>query len=64
MIHYNYGVLVNVKQKEIEKKSSEAWKFSVLNQDSLLSKMLQKFSFIEGTKTEEQKNNCIYICES
>ncbi|OLS36211.1 hypothetical protein [Bacillus sp. MRMR6] len=57
MYHYNYAGLVNEKQKKIEKKSDEAWKFSEIKPDSLLKK-IKKLTFSKYTKKIAQQNNC------
>ncbi|MDR6124495.1 hypothetical protein QFZ87_004092 [Bacillus sp. SLBN-46] len=56
MYHYNYGVLVNEKQIEIEKKSMEAWKFVGIKHESFFQKIARKL-FTKKNKIEQTSAN-------
>ncbi|WP_413301835.1 hypothetical protein AA0X95_22590 [Bacillus sp. 1P10SD] len=59
MYHYNYGVLVQEKQIETEKKSMEAWKFVGIKHESFFQRIASKL-FTKNNKTEQTtKNYCV-----
>jgi hypothetical protein len=59
MYHYNFATLVNEKQKEIERKSNEAWRFAGFEKNSFFSRITRKmYSKKSNQKTNEVCNVC------
>lgn len=63
MYHYNYEGLVREQQKDIEKSSYNAWKFTSFTRDSAFKKMINYFPFIQRSKIKEKQNNRVCITE-
>lgn len=58
MYHYNYETLVNERQKELNKISKEAWKFTAADNDSWIRKIFKKFRAVQHQKQRKQAILC------
>lgn len=50
MFHHNIGMLVQLKQEEVERKSRDAWKLTGFKQESFLQKAFKNISSTEKSK--------------
>ncbi|GLB59622.1 hypothetical protein [Cytobacillus sp. NCCP-133] len=61
MDYYNYKLIIKMKQQEIERLSKDAWRYSHVRQESLLSRLVKKFTAKKKAHNQKQRV-CLCKC--